>query len=98
ADLLVHPAPVDNLPNVVMEAIACGTPVVGYPIGGVPDMACPGKTGWLASDVSASALADALDGALADLARGRDYRDTCRAVAEDEFDVTLQAERYARLF
>ena len=28
ADLFVHPAPVDNLPNVVMEAIACGTPAI----------------------------------------------------------------------
>lgn len=38
ADVLLHPAPVDNLPNVVLEALACGTPVVALPVGGLPEM------------------------------------------------------------
>jgi glycosyltransferase involved in cell wall biosynthesis len=98
ADLLVHPAPVDNLPNVVMEAVACGTPVVGFPIGGMPDMVRPKQTGWLATEVSSPGLAHVLNEALADVARGMDYRDTCRAIAEGEYDSSIQAERYIRLF
>ncbi len=98
ADLLVHPAPVDNLPNVVMESIACGTPVVAFPIGGVPDMVRPGQTGWLAQEVSAMSLAEALDRALADLTSGTDLRATCRSEAEAEYSMQRQAQQYLTLF
>ena len=38
ADALLHPAPVDNFPNVVLEAMACGTPVVASNIPGNPEV------------------------------------------------------------
>ncbi|MFP5264113.1 MAG: glycosyltransferase [Blastocatellia bacterium] len=98
ADLFVHPAPVDNLPNVVMESLACGTPVVGFAIGGMPDMVRPGKTGWLCDSVSPEALAVTLQEALTDLDHGVDLRDSCRAVAEAEYDSSLQARQYLALF
>jgi len=98
ADLLVHPAPVDNLPNVVLEAIACGTPVVGFRIGGMPDMVRAGATGWLAPDLSSQALADVLGEACGELKRGADLRDSCRAIAEREYNPALQARRYLNLF
>lgn len=98
ADILVHPAPVDNLPIVVMESIACGTPVVAFPIGGLPDLVRPGQTGWIADVVSAQALASEIQQAVNDLDRGTDLRPTCRRVAETEFDVELQARRYLRLY
>jgi glycosyltransferase involved in cell wall biosynthesis len=98
ADVLVHPAPVDNLPNVVMEAMACGTPCVGFAIGGVPDMVQPGKTGWLAHQVTAQALASAIDTALKDIKQGKDLRVSCRSIAETEYDEAIQAQRYLTLF
>ena len=98
ADLFVHPAPVDNLPNVVMEAIACGTPVIGFAVGGVPDMVRTGQTGWLANEVSPEALAATIDTALSDLHGGLNLQDTCRAVAEAEYSSELQAQRYVALF
>jgi glycosyltransferase involved in cell wall biosynthesis len=98
ADLFVHAAPVDNLPNVVMEAIACGTPVVGFSIGGVPDMVRPGETGWLAQEVTGGALAAAIDIALDDVQRSVDLRPSCRAIAESEYSDDLQAQRYVALF
>ena len=98
ADLLVHPAPVDNLPNTVMEALACGTPVVGFPIGGVPEMVRPGKTGWLAEDVSSDALARTLSEALDQVSSGVDLRGGCRAVAEADYSLERQAVRYTALF
>lgn len=98
ADLLLHPAPVDNLPNVVLEALACGTPVVALPIGGVPEAVRPGVSGWLATQPSAAALAMALQRALADLAAGCDLRSACRRIAEREHTLELQASRYRQLF
>jgi glycosyltransferase involved in cell wall biosynthesis len=97
ADLLVHAAPVDNFPNVVLESLACGTPVVAFPTGGVPEIVRPGLTGWLAGDTTPSAFAAAVDGALASLAGGLDLRDACRAVAENEYPLHLQATRYVDL-
>ncbi|HUW95321.1 MAG TPA: glycosyltransferase [Anaerolineae bacterium] len=98
ADLFVHPAPVDNLPNVIMEAIASGTPCAGFAIGGVPEMVRPATTGWLAQGVSARALSRTVDQALASIQQGADLRASCRAVAEEEYGAPLQAQRYLDLF
>lgn len=98
ADAFVHSAPVDNLPNVVLEAIACGTPVVGFAIGGVPEMVRPGRTGWLARSLASGALASAIEQALKDLDDGIDLRASCRDLAVAEYGDNLQAERYAALF
>ncbi len=98
ADISVHPAPVDNFPNTVMEALACGTPVVAFPIGGIPEMVRPGETGWLADDVSGDALARALSDALDQVAGGADLRRNCRAAAEAEYGADRQAGRYIALF
>ena len=98
ADIFVHPAPVDNLPNVVLESLACGTPVVGFAIGGVPDMVRQGQTGWLCDAVSSEALADALEEAFRDFDHGINLRGSCRRVAETEYDSSLQAQRYTALF
>ena len=95
ADALLHPAPVDNFPNVLLEAFACGTPAIGLPVGGIPEQIRLGVTGWLAAAVSAAALGRAIDEALADPA---DLRRTCRALAEAEYPLALQADRYMRLF
>ena len=48
ADVFVAPSIQDNLPNTVMEALACGTPVVAFNTGGMPEMIDHRETGWLA--------------------------------------------------
>jgi glycosyltransferase involved in cell wall biosynthesis len=48
ADLFIIPSREDNLPNTVLESMACGTPVVGFNIGGIPDMVIDGQTGFIA--------------------------------------------------
>jgi glycosyltransferase involved in cell wall biosynthesis len=98
ADALAHPAPVDNLPNVVMEALACGTPAIGFKVGGVPEMILPRKSGWLAENVGVESLAITLDLALRELKEGMDLRSACRRTAETEYALELQANRYLALF
>jgi glycosyltransferase involved in cell wall biosynthesis len=53
ADVFVTPAIEDNLPNTVMEALACGAPVVAFNTGGIPDMVEHQKNGYLAEFKSA---------------------------------------------
>jgi glycosyltransferase involved in cell wall biosynthesis len=98
ADVLVHPAPVDNLPNVVLEAIACGTPVAAFPIGGVPDMVRPGVSGWLAPALTPQALAATLDRAFQEIQEGTTLRQSCRDLARREYALSIQAQRYEALF
>ena len=45
ADLFVHPALADNLPNGVLESLACGTPVVAFDVGGVAEAVRPMEQG-----------------------------------------------------
>lgn len=60
ADFFVIPSKQDNLPNMCLEAVACGLPVVGFNIGGVPDMVIDGKNGFLVEAFDTSQMADAI--------------------------------------
>ncbi len=56
ADLIAVPSLEDNLPNTIMEAMACGTPVVGFNTGGIAEMINHLKNGYVAESASASSL------------------------------------------
>jgi len=57
ADVFVAPSLEDNLPNTIMESMACGTPVVAFGIGGISDMVDNGKNGILTKLKSVEELA-----------------------------------------
>ncbi|MEJ5264828.1 MAG: glycosyltransferase [Bacteroidales bacterium] len=60
ADLYVTPSLQDNLPNTIMESMACGVPVAAFDIGGIPEMIDHKQNGWLAASQSAQSLADGI--------------------------------------
>lgn len=60
ADIFVIPSLEDNLPNTVLEALCCGTPVVGFEIGGVKELISNNENGILAKSISSDSLKDAL--------------------------------------
>jgi len=96
ADVTVHAALEDNLPNTIAESLCVGTPVVGFAIGGVREMLSAPDAGWLASSVSSRALADALRVAC-DPAH-RPSPDDVAASAHARYDAVAQAAEYVALF
>jgi glycosyltransferase involved in cell wall biosynthesis len=47
ADVLLHAAKIENFPCVILEALACGTPVIATAVGGIPEQIVEGITGFL---------------------------------------------------
>ena len=60
ADLFVIPSVSDNLPNTIMEALACGLPCVGFAAGGIPEMIDHHSNGYVARAQDTQDLADGL--------------------------------------
>lgn len=96
ADVYVISSVEDNLPNTVVEALMSGTPVIGFPVGGMLDMIQPGRNGLLCADVSARALADAIE-TFFHSAESFD-RAAIRDAAVGQFSDVLQATRYRDLY
>ena len=61
ADAFVLPSLEDNLPNTVLESLACATPVIAFKTGGIPDMVKHLENGYLADYKSSSDLADGIE-------------------------------------
>lgn len=68
ADLVLNPVRADNAPNSVLEALACGVPVVSTRVGGVPYLVEHGRTAWLVEPESPEALAAGVEAVFADAA------------------------------
>lgn len=98
ADVFVATSRLDNLPNTVMEATACGVPTVAFRIGGMPDMIEHQVTGYLARAFEVTDLADGISWVLADDARLRALKAAARVKAEREFGSDLQAERMLAIY
>ena len=97
ADVFTLPSLEDNLPNTVVESLACGTPVVGFDVGGVSDMVEHGKSGYLAPVQDVVKLAHGIEWCLT-YEQPLEMRQLCRKRAEDLFGVERQAKEYNVLY
>jgi glycosyltransferase involved in cell wall biosynthesis len=75
----------DVLPTVILEAMACGLPVVSTTLAGVPELVEPGATGLLAEPGDAVGLADALERLLASRELRRSFGEAGRKRLEERF-------------
>jgi glycosyltransferase involved in cell wall biosynthesis len=98
ADLFILPTRGEGLPNVLLESMACGTPMVSFDVGGVPDLVRPGVTGYLARPEDAQDLRHGIFQLLEDAPRQQVMSQQCRAIAVEEYAVELEVQRYIALY
>lgn len=97
-DIFVAPSVQDNLPNTVMESIACGTPCIAFHIGGFPDMIEHQHNGYLAQAFNIKDLVDGIIWILSDQERYQKLAEHARAKAVKEYALSILASHYHQVF
>ncbi len=98
ADVFCLPTHGDAVPWAVLEAMACGTPVVASPVGGIPDLLGGGEAGVLAPFGDSRALGEALRALLADAPRREALAAAARQRCEERYDPAQQGRLLLELF
>ena len=96
-DVMIVPSLQENLSNAIMESLSCGTPVVGFDVGGNSDMIEHKDTGYLAKPFDATDLKDGIEWVL----NNPNYDELCvnaRKKVLKEFDSVVVAKRYMKLY
>jgi glycosyltransferase involved in cell wall biosynthesis len=94
ADAYLHAARADTFPTTVLEALACGTPVVATAIGGIPEQVDQGETGYLTPPGDAEALAESAAAILSQPDLRRRLGGRAADVARRRFDLERQVDDY----
>lgn len=98
ADIFVMPSLEDNLPNTVLEAMACGTPVLGFDVGGIPEMVQHHNTGLLVEPRNVEDLADKISYLLSHEEVRQNLGKNAREVAIARHNTQQQATAYIDLY
>jgi glycosyltransferase involved in cell wall biosynthesis len=98
ADVYVLPSLEDNLPNTMLEAMSCGTPVVAFGVGGVPEIMADGITGRVVSAGDARGLGAAILDCLRHQEERAKMGQVCRHLIETNHAMPVQAQRYLDLY
>ena len=93
ADVFVAPSVQDNLPNTVIESLACGTPVVAFNIGGMVDMIEHEYNGYIAKFSSEKELANGIL-----YCTSKDMSDNCVRSTKQKFDTKKKVGQYLELY
>ena len=98
ADFFLAPSREDNLPNTLLEALACGVPCAGFNIGGFPDVIRDDQTGCLAAPFDTRDLACRIAEVIVRPDRLAEMRTRARALAEAEFSIPVMIRGYTRIY
>lgn len=98
ADLYLFPTRADVFGLSSIESQACGTPVVSFRVGGVPDHVRPGETGFLAEPEDVFGFRDGIALLLQNEAARLRMSGTCRSSVLQDYDLSLEAMRHADLY
>ena len=87
----------DNLPTVIMEAMATGLPVVSTRIGGIPEMVVENETGYLVQPEDAVALAGAIEKLISDRSLGQKLGQAGYERAQKLFSIERNVREFCAL-
>ena len=88
----------DNLPTVIMEAMAAGLPVISTPLAGVPEMVENGVNGILVPEHDPEALGGAIEHLIANPEQARRFGDRGREIAREKFSIEASGRALRALF
>jgi len=97
-DLTVVPSREDNLPNTILESMACGRPCVGFRVGGIPEVIRQGETGWLAEPYEHTGLAEGIATLLGNRDLYADIARRCRQRVEEMCSPAVVARQYVAAY
>lgn len=97
-DLFVVPSLSDNQPQMALEAMACGVPVIAFAAGGIPEIVETGVTGWCVPTGDLTGLAQALDQLINDSEMRGLLSQRCRWRMCRDHDLLQQANRFRNLY
>jgi glycosyltransferase involved in cell wall biosynthesis len=97
ADAFLIPSLEDNLPYTVMESLACGTPVIAFTTGGIPDMVQHQYNGYLADYRSAESFADGMEWVI-NYAGKEQLQQQARQIVIDKFAENVIADKHIELY
>ena len=98
ADIYLHAARADTFPNTIIEALACGIPVVATAVGGIPEQIEDGVTGFLTPPADPEAMAARIEQLLADTELRRTMGLKAAEGARKRFSLDRQADAYLEWF
>jgi glycosyltransferase involved in cell wall biosynthesis len=96
ATVLVAPSTVENLPNTILEAMACGCPVVACDTGGISDAVRHMQTGYLARSGDIVDIANGMQ--IVTEQTGRGFSEKAFMLIEQEFDADREAKAFLELY
>ncbi|MFD2603945.1 glycosyltransferase [Euzebyella marina] len=96
ADFFILPSIEDNLPNTMIESLCCGTPVVGFEVGGIKETITNGENGFLSKEITVDGLKKALLNC--DEIGMAKYGQKIAENARLKFQLTLQTDKYIALY
>lgn len=97
ADVTIVPSLSENLSNTIMESLSCGTPVVGFAIGGNSDMIDHKKNGYLVKEKDINDIAIGMEWCLANNADGVLSKNAREKVMQN-YTINIVSEQYKRLY
>ncbi len=98
ADIFVHPTRADTLAQVILEALACGTPVVSFDIGGISALVKTNITGYLAEKENPDDLANGIKLLLENDELRNSVSQNARTMIVNEFPLEREIEEHIQIY